>query len=94
MSKKVISPVNLEVKELEEKIAPTYYSNVLLGSLFNGISNYVGGDNSWHWGDTYNRMSSYLGYNYDPMGVIYGNYQPYHNYTPNIINNFLNTWLY
>lgn len=69
---KVISPNDLEVKELEEKIAPFYFSSVLTSSLFSGIDAYTIGDNSWHWGTTEYNMGNYLGYDYDPIGTIGG----------------------
>jgi hypothetical protein len=72
MSKKIISPESLEIKELEEKIAPFYFSNVLVDNLWSGVDSYTIGDNSWHWDYTANNMGSYLGYNYDPIGLIGG----------------------
>ena len=72
MSKKVITPDAIEVKELEQKIAPYYFSNILVGSLFSGVDSYTVGDNSWHWDDTASRMGSYMGNNYDPMSLIGG----------------------
>jgi hypothetical protein len=95
MTKKVITPENLEVKELEAKIAPVAYSNVLISSLFNGVNQYVAtGGNSWQWNYTQNTMQNYLGYNYNPMGIINNSYQPYsYSVNSNYLSNYLAQWL-
>lgn len=78
MTKMTISLTSLEIKELEQKIAPTFYSSVLLDSLWGGVDSYTVGDNSWHWDYTEGRMDSYLGNStgYDPMGIISGSTDP------------------
>lgn len=80
MTKNILTPTNLNVTELEQKIAPMFYSSVLLDSLWGGVDSYTVGDNSWHWDYTEGRMESFMGASYDPIGVITGNAGGYENY--------------
>ena len=82
MSKKVLTPINLNVEELEQKIAPMFYSSVLMDSLWSNVDSYTVGDNSWHWDYTETRMESFLGASYDPIGAVSGNATGYASYWP------------
>lgn len=71
MTKRTILPEELGVQELEQKIAPSFLNN----SMFDVLGGFSDSD-SFLWDHTVTRIENYLGYDYNPMGIIDGSFTP------------------